>query len=80
MLAVLEEVGTPAVLVGHSLGGVVAWWLAQKHPGHVIAAFLEDPPLFAAEASEAFLASYREVNADSPRPWISLRRSSAVNA
>jgi esterase len=61
VLTVLEEVGTPAVLVGHSLGGVVAWWLAQKHPGHVIAAFLEDPPLFAAEASEERAGRAREM-------------------
>src|SRR5215471_2514910 len=40
VLAVLKEVGTPAVLVGHSLGGVVAWWVAQKQPDHVTAAFL----------------------------------------
>jgi len=39
----------PAVLVGHSLGGVVAWWVAQQHPELVAAAFLEDPPLLAAD-------------------------------
>ena len=51
--AVLREtVGRPAVLVGHSLGGVVAWWLAQRHPDLVVAAFLEDPPLYMGEAAE----------------------------
>jgi pimeloyl-ACP methyl ester carboxylesterase len=35
----------PAVLVGHSLGGSVAWTVAQRHPELVAAAFLEDPPL-----------------------------------
>jgi pimeloyl-ACP methyl ester carboxylesterase len=35
----------PAVLVGHSLGGSIAWTVAQRHPELVAAAFLEDPPL-----------------------------------
>ena len=61
VLAVLGEVGTPAVLVGHSLGGVVAWWIAQKHPGHVTAAFLEDPPLFASESSDERAGRAREM-------------------
>ena len=47
-----ETVGRPAVLVGHSLGGVVAWWVAQRHPELVAAAFLEDPPLYMGEAEE----------------------------
>jgi pimeloyl-ACP methyl ester carboxylesterase len=46
------QVGRPAVLVGHSLGGVVAWWLAQNRPDLVAAAFLEDPPLYMGEMSE----------------------------
>ena len=35
--AVLRSVASrPAVVVGNSLGGVIAWWLAQNHPetGH----------------------------------------------
>ena len=47
-----EQVGRPAVLVGHSLGGVVAWTLAQRHPELVVAAFLEDPPLYMGEPEE----------------------------
>jgi pimeloyl-ACP methyl ester carboxylesterase len=51
--AVLERVaGRPAVLVGHSLGGVAAWWVAQRRPDLVVAAFLEDPPLYMGEAAE----------------------------
>jgi pimeloyl-ACP methyl ester carboxylesterase len=46
------HVGRPALLVGHSLGGVVAWWLAQRHPELVVAAFLEDPPLYMGEPAE----------------------------
>jgi len=47
-----ETVGRPAVLVGHSLGGVVAWWVAQRHPALVAAVFLEDPPLYMGEPGE----------------------------
>jgi pimeloyl-ACP methyl ester carboxylesterase len=47
-----SQVGRPAVIVGHSLGGVVAWTLAQRHPELVLAAFLEDPPLYMGEPDE----------------------------
>ena len=51
--AVLEQVaGRPAVLVGHSLGGVAAWWVAQRRPELVAAAFLEDPPLYMGAPAE----------------------------
>jgi len=60
VLAVLRQVGAPAVLVGHSLGGVVAWWVAQKKPTLVAAALLEDPPLFAVEAPLEQTARVRE--------------------
>ena len=42
----------PAVLVGHSLGGSTAWWVAQNHPELLIGAFLEDPPLYMGEPAE----------------------------
>jgi pimeloyl-ACP methyl ester carboxylesterase len=41
-----EVVGGPAVLVGHSLGGLVSARVAQRRPDLVRGAFLEDPPLF----------------------------------
>jgi pimeloyl-ACP methyl ester carboxylesterase len=50
--AVVRALGRPAVLVGHSLGGVTAWWVAQNAPELVVAAFLEDPPLFMGEPAE----------------------------
>jgi pimeloyl-ACP methyl ester carboxylesterase len=50
--AVLRALGRPAVLVGHSLGGVTAWWVAQHEPELVVAAFLEDPPLYMGEPAE----------------------------
>ena len=54
VVAVLREVvAGPALLVGHSLGGVVAWWVAQHHPRLVTAAFLEDPPLLAGDTPGA---------------------------
>jgi pimeloyl-ACP methyl ester carboxylesterase len=47
VVRVLEELGAaPAALVGHSLGGVVAWWVAQNRPDLIRALFLEDPPLY----------------------------------
>jgi pimeloyl-ACP methyl ester carboxylesterase len=42
---VLRSVG-PAFVVGHSLGGVAAWWAAQLVPELVLGAVLEDPPLY----------------------------------
>ena len=53
VVAVLRVVaGRPAVLVGHSLGGSTAWWVAQQHPEVLAAAFLEDPPLYMGEPAE----------------------------
>jgi pimeloyl-ACP methyl ester carboxylesterase len=50
---VLERaVQRPAVLVGHSLGGAVAWCVAQRRPELTTAAFLEDPPLYMGEPEE----------------------------
>jgi pimeloyl-ACP methyl ester carboxylesterase len=49
---ILRLLDGPAVLVGHSLGGVTAWWVAQRAPELVAAAFLEDPPLYMGERAE----------------------------
>lgn len=43
-LPLLRELG-PAAVVGHSLGGVVAWTLAQRAPELVTGVVMEDPPL-----------------------------------
>ncbi len=57
VVAVLERVaGRPAVVVGQSLGGVLAWRLAQQRPDLLHAAFAEDPPLFMS-VPEVFAAS-----------------------
>lgn len=47
--AVLAQIGKPAIVVGHSLGGITGAHLG--HGGHplVKALFLEDPPLFLGE-------------------------------
>lgn len=42
-------VGGPSILVGHSLGGVIAHGIAQTRPELVTAVLLEDPPLYVAE-------------------------------
>ncbi|UGS39219.1 alpha/beta fold hydrolase [Capillimicrobium parvum] len=59
-VAILRAVGRPAVLVGHSLGGCVAWTVAQRHPELVTAVFLEDPPLFYSEAAEFETSAARQ--------------------
>lgn len=62
VVAVIEAVASrPAVLVGNSLGGVVAWWIAQQRPELVVAALLEDPPLFAGETPEPEAGRFRDV-------------------
>jgi pimeloyl-ACP methyl ester carboxylesterase len=58
---VAETAGRPAVLVGNSLGGVVAWWLAQNRPELVAAALLEDPPLLAGETPASEAGRFRDV-------------------
>jgi pimeloyl-ACP methyl ester carboxylesterase len=53
VVEILRQVaGGPAVLVGHSLGGSTAWWVAQNHPELLAGAFLEDPPLYMGEPAE----------------------------
>ncbi len=49
---VLEALGRPAVVVGHSLGAVTAWTVAQRRRDLVVAALLEDPPLYFGEPEE----------------------------
>src|SRR4051812_41086378 len=47
VIAFLEDrVDQPVVLIGHSLGGVVAATVAQQRPDLVRAVLLEDPPLY----------------------------------
>jgi pimeloyl-ACP methyl ester carboxylesterase len=77
--ALIETLGDqPAVIVGHSLGGVVAAALAVARPELVRGLFLEDPPTFEADAERraaspaarwfpALIAAVRELQArDAP--------------
>lgn len=48
-VGLLETIGEPAVVVGHSLGSIVAATLAQEHHPLVAGVFLEDPPLYLVE-------------------------------
>jgi len=53
-VAVLEELADgPAVLLGHSLGGMTGAALMQQRPDLVKAAVLEDPPLSSMETGSA---------------------------
>ena len=52
-IAFMERVvGSPAVVAGHSLGGVVAAVLGRRRPDLVRGVFLEDPPLLRTADSE----------------------------
>jgi pimeloyl-ACP methyl ester carboxylesterase len=42
----LERLNAPAVLVGHSIGGIVALMLAARYPNRVKGLIIEDPTLF----------------------------------
>jgi pimeloyl-ACP methyl ester carboxylesterase len=71
----LEQLNAPAVLVRHSIGGVIALMLAARGPDRVKAVIIEDVPLT--------LASYRRV-IDSSRVmfglWLSLKKSARTEA
>lgn len=55
--AVLELVGAPPFVVGHSLGGALGGALAQQ-PGVLRGALLEDPPWFLGDPDEARRAGF----------------------
>ncbi|HVU13111.1 MAG TPA: alpha/beta hydrolase [Phototrophicaceae bacterium] len=50
VIALLKHIGEPAVLVGHSLGAMVATIVAAEYPAGVSGVMLIDPPFFTATA------------------------------
>ncbi|HLU58968.1 MAG TPA: alpha/beta hydrolase [Pseudonocardia sp.] len=44
-----QVVGSPAIVSGHSSGGLLALHIAAAHPELVTGLFLEDPPLFSSQ-------------------------------
>ena len=53
-VAAIEQLaGQPCVVMGHSLGGVTAAALTQRHPDLLRGAILEDPPLGLAPSTDA---------------------------
>ncbi len=73
-VAVLEQVaGQPAIVMGHSLGGVTTAALAQRHPELLRAAIMEDPPLALGDSNEpalegnSLLAAFRMMRESIPR-------------
>ncbi|SFT55734.1 Pimeloyl-ACP methyl ester carboxylesterase [Actinopolyspora lacussalsi subsp. righensis] len=54
-------IGRPALVAGHSSGGVLAAWLsAYARPGQIRGAVYEDPPLFSSETEPACGPSIRQ--------------------
>jgi pimeloyl-ACP methyl ester carboxylesterase len=81
-IEVLRSIG-PAFVVGHSLGGVAAWWAAQLVPSLVSGAFLEDPPLYLGSpeghASNGAVPHFRHLR-EIARAWQAERVSETVAA
>lgn len=54
-------IGRPTIVAGNSSGGLIAAWLgAYAKPGQIRAAMLEDPPLFASEATPPYGPGMRQ--------------------
>lgn len=72
-VAVLEQVGRPCVVIGHSLGGGTAAALTQQRPDLLAGAVLEDPPLGTTDGrpialeGNALLDGFRLMRASIPR-------------
>ncbi|WP_375385463.1 alpha/beta fold hydrolase [uncultured Microbacterium sp.] len=67
---VLEElVGRPAVLAGFSLGGMVAWRIAQRRPDLVRGVFLEDPIVFIEKTYQGPLPEILRGTIEQEKSW-----------
>jgi pimeloyl-ACP methyl ester carboxylesterase len=69
--AAVRELGlAPAVVVGHSMGGLNAWVVAARHPELVAGLVIEDMPSRTAGRGE--LARFREGSRQWPVPFLTL--------
>ena len=75
--AIEQAAGRPCVVMGHSLGGVTAAALVQRHAGLVVAAVMEDPPLATAGAPNAGGVEDRVLEGNSLHDSFRLIRESA---
>lgn len=76
----IEDVfGAPAVVAGHSSGGLIAGVLAARHPELVRAVLFEDPPFFATEPDrvprtyvgiDSYPAAMSFLAQDDERDWV----------
>lgn len=62
-------IGRPAVISGHSSGGILAAWIAAHSPEHVLGIVLEDPPFFSVEPEETENTFVQLENFDSVRSF-----------
>ncbi|WP_051214948.1 alpha/beta fold hydrolase [Granulicoccus phenolivorans] len=80
-LAILirEVFGEPAVVAGHSSGGLIASVMAARHPDLVRAVLFEDPPFFATEPDrvpgtyvgiDSYPAAISFLAQDTERDWV----------
>jgi 3-oxoadipate enol-lactonase len=63
-----DVVQSPVALVGHSLGGVIAFEVARARPGLVRAVALIDPPLFRGGGQGSFTPLFEDLQALLSRP------------
>ncbi len=49
---IVKEIGKPCIISGHSSGGILAAYIAEKIPRYVQGLLLEDPPFFNVEPGE----------------------------
>jgi pimeloyl-ACP methyl ester carboxylesterase len=59
-------IGEPAVVSGHSSGGLLTVWLAANAPEDVRGVVLEDPPLFSTEVSYPYQKTFAWVDSFEP--------------
>ena len=80
LVAVIERIGRPAALVGHSLGAAVGAELCVARPDLVTRAVLEDPPSVTRTDDTEWQANLeREIQAARENPAAEIERERAEN-